>query len=125
LRAYRLGLAVFVLASASPALAEEVASFLVRVKAVERLGPFAFFSRDFYRLKALVEADGEELKKEYAEAKAAGRETTFCPPAKDKPRVNPKEYLAALNAVPEDQRKTTTTKDVLKTVLERKYPCKP
>lgn len=93
------------------------------MRAVQRLGPFAFFSPDFYRLKALVEADGEELKKEYAVSRAEGRPTAFCPPAEGKPRVSPKEYLAALDAVPEDHRKTTTTKDVLQRVLERKYPC--
>lgn len=119
----RLALAAFLLASASPALAMDVEAFLVRVHALERLGPFAFFSRDFYRLKRLVEADGERLKAEFADAKAAGRPVAFCPPGKGKPRVNPKEYLAALKAVPEEQRRSTTTKDVLKTVLERKYPC--
>ena len=87
----RLALAAFILASASPALAMDVEAFLVRVHALERLGPFAFFSRDFYRLKGLVEADGEQLKAEFAEAKAVGRPVSFCPPEKGKPRVNPKE----------------------------------
>jgi len=112
------------LSAASAACATDVASFLVRVRAVQRLGPFAFFSRDFYRLKALVEADGESLRREYAESRAAGRPTSFCPPSEDKPRVSPSEYLAALDSVPEDQRTTTTTKDVLQRVLEGKYPCR-
>jgi hypothetical protein len=124
LKPARLALAAFILASASPALAMNVEAFLVRVHTLEQLGPFAFFSRDFYRLKRLVEADGEQLKAEFADAKAAGRPVAFCPPEKGKPRVNPKEYLAALKAVPEEQRRSTTTKDVLKTVLERKYPCR-
>ena len=119
----RIFLLALALSAASPAAAADVASFLVRVRAVQRLGPFAFFSRDFYRLKALVEADGEALKKEYAEAKAAARPTSFCPPTEDKPRVSPSEYLAALDAVPEDRRGTTSTKDVLQRVLEGKYPC--
>jgi hypothetical protein len=123
LKPARLALAAFILASASPALAMDVEAFLVRVEALERLGPFAFFSRDFYRLKGLVEADGEQLKAEFAQAKAAGQPVSFCPPEEGKPRVNPKEYLAALKAIPEEQRRSTTTKDVLKTVLERKYPC--
>ena len=120
----RIFLLAFALCAAAPASATDVASFLVRVRAVQRLGPFAFFSRDFYRLKALVEADGEALKKEYAEARAAARRTSFCPPTEDKPRVSPSEYLDALDAVPQDQRQTTTTKDVLQRVLERKYPCR-
>ena len=119
----RFALAALVLASASPALAMDVEAFLVRVEALERLGPFAFFSRDFYRLKKMVEEDGEVLKAEFAEAKTAGRPVAFCPPEKGKPRVSPNEYLAALRAVPQDQRRATTTKDVLKSVLERKYPC--
>lgn len=103
--------------------AQDVAHFLVRVDRLLARGPFALFSRDFYRLKALVEADGEALKKEYSIEKAAGHQTAFCPPAKGKPRVNKNEYLAALRAVPVSKRTTTDTKDVLRTVLERKYPC--
>lgn len=105
------------------ASAQDVARFLVRVDRLLARGPLALLSRDFYRLKALVEADGAALKKEFAREKAAGRATDFCPPAKGKPRVGKHEYLAALRAVPAAQRTLTDTKDVLRTVLERKYPC--
>ena len=103
--------------------AQDVAQFLVRVDRLLARGPLALFSRDFYRLKREIEADGAMLKKEFAREKAAGRATDFCPPAKGKPRVNKHEYLAALRAVPVAERKTTDTKDVLRRVLERKYPC--
>jgi hypothetical protein len=115
--------ATSLLIAPAPARAADVASFLIRVRAVQRLGPFAFFAPEFYRLKALVEADGEALKSEYAVAIAEHRSTYFCPPATGKPKVSPSEYLAALDAVPGERRATTTTKDVLRTVLERKYPC--
>lgn len=104
--------------------AQDVKHFLVRVDRLLARGPFALLSRDFYRLKREIEADGEALKKEYAREKAAGRPTAFCPPTADKPRVGKNEYLAALRAVPVARRSTTTTKDVLRTVLERKYPCR-
>jgi hypothetical protein len=123
LKPLRFAIGAIVLAGASPALAMDVEAFLVRVDALERLGPFALFSKDFYRLKRLVEADGEVLKAEYAEAKAAGQPTDFCPPVQGKPRVSPNEYLRALKAVPAEQRRSTTTKDVLTSLLERKYPC--
>jgi hypothetical protein len=103
--------------------AQDVVHFLVRVDRLLARGPFALFSRDFYRLKALVEADGDQLKVEYAREKAAGHPTAFCPPSTDKPRVSKTEYLAALRAVPPAKRSITDTKDVLRTVLERKYPC--
>ena len=103
--------------------AQDVAQFLVRVDRLLARGPLALFSRDFYRLKREIEADGAMLKKEFAREKAAGRATDFCPPAKGKPRVNKQEYLAALRAVPVAERRTTDTKDVLRGVLERKYPC--
>ena len=105
------------------ASAQDVAQFLVRVDRLLARGPLALFSRDFYRLKREIEADGAALKKEFAREKAAGRATGFCPPAKGKPRVGKHEYLAALRAVPVAQRTATDTKDVLRTVLERKYPC--
>lgn len=106
------------------ASAQDVAHFLVRVDRLLARGPFALFSRDFYRLKHEVEADGDTLKREYAREKAAGHATSFCPPAVGKPRVGKTEYLAALRAVPLARRGTTDTKDVLRTLLERKYPCR-
>lgn len=116
--------AVMIAAPLTPAPAQDVAHFLVRVDRLLARGPFALFSRDFYRLKRLVEADGDQLKREYAIEKAQGRNTAFCPPTTDKPRVGKTEYLAALRAVPLANRATTDTKDVLRTVLERKYPCR-
>ena len=114
---------LLLLLPAAPASAQDVEHFLVRVDRLLARGPFALFSRDFYRLKALVERDGDSLKLEYAREKAAGRPTAFCPPAKGKPRVSKDEYLAALRAVPVARRATTDTRDVLRAVLERKYPC--
>ena len=108
----------------TPAPAQDVAHFLVRVDRMLGLGPFALLTRDFYRLKHLVEADGDQLKREYAIEQTLGHKTAFCPPTTDKPRVNKTEYLAALRAVPLDRRATTDTKDVLRAVLERKYPCR-
>ena len=113
-----------IVAPVTAATAQDVAHFLVRVDKLLARGPFALFSRDFYRLKREVEADGDTLKKEFAREKAAGRPLTFCPPRQGKPRVNKNEYLAALRAVPVAKRTTTDTKDVLRTVLERKYPCR-
>ncbi|MCY7398752.1 MAG: hypothetical protein LH466_07960 [Sphingomonas bacterium] len=110
-------------APVSAAQAQDVAHFLVRVDRLLARGPFALLSRDFYRLKAEIEADGKELKRDYARAKAAGEKTAFCPPAKGKPKVGKTEYLAALRAVPVAQRATTDTKHVLRHLLERKYPC--
>ena len=116
--------AVMIAAPLTPAPAQDVAHFLVRVDRLLARGPFALFSRDFYRLKRLVEADGDQLKREYAIEKAQGHRTAFCPPTTDKPRVGKTEYLSALRAVPLANRATTDTKDVLRTVLERKYPCR-
>ena len=123
MRKYLLGVALAAV-PLTPAPAQDVAHFMVRVDHMLSLGPFALLTRDFYRLKHLVEADGDQLKLEYARARAAGEATRFCPPTTDKPRVSKDEYLRALRAVPPHQRLTTDTKDVLRTVLERKYPCR-
>ena len=116
--------AAMIAAPLTPAIAQDVEHFLVRVDRLLARGPLALLSRDFYRLKRLVEADGDQLKREYAAEKTLGRRTAFCPPQAGKPRVGKHEYLAALRAVPVAQRQTTDTKDVLRTVLERKYPCR-
>ena len=115
--------AAALLAVPTSAGAMDVATFLDKVHSLQRLGPLALLSRDFYRLKALIEADGDGLKAEYAQAEAEHRPTKFCPPEGDKPRVSKDEFLAEANAIPTDQRATTDTKDVLRTLLERKYPC--
>jgi len=122
----RLKLALGLLLIAAPVTAvsaQDVAHFLVRVDTLIARGPFALLSPDFYRLKRLVEANGDELKAEYARKQALREPTAFCPPINDKPRVNKSEYLRALRAVPVSHRATTDTRDVLRTVLEKKYPC--
>lgn len=112
-----------IVAPVSAARAQDVERFLVRVDRLLARGPLALVSRDFYRLKREIEADGQALKREYARAKAAGEKTAFCPPAKGKPKVGKTEFLAALRAVPVAKRRSTDTKDVLRGLLERKYPC--
>ncbi|MEO7786228.1 MAG: hypothetical protein ABIR77_00175 [Sphingomicrobium sp.] len=119
-----LGL-LLIAAPVTAASAQDVAHFLVRVDTLIARGPFALLSPDFYRLKRLVEANGDELKSEFARKQALHEATAFCPPAVDKPRVSKTEYLRALRAVPVSHRATTDTKDVLRTLLEKKYPCRP
>ena len=119
---FALGL-LLVVAPLTAASAQDVAHFLVRVDTLLARGPFALLSPDFYRLKRLVEANGDELKAEYARKQALREPTAFCPPAVGKPRVGKSEYLAALRAVPVNHRATTDTKDVLRSLLEKKYPC--
>ncbi len=119
-------LALGLLLAAAPltaAGAQDVAHFLVRVDTLIARGPFALLSPDFYRLKRLVEANGDELKLEFAREKELGHRTAFCPPVADKPRVSKTEYLSALRAVPVAHRRSTDTKDVLRSLLEKKYPC--
>ncbi len=120
---HALTAAALIVALSGAAQAQDVAQFLVRVDRLLARGPLALLSRDFYRLKAEVEADGKQLKRDYAIAKAAGIKTDFCPPAKGKPKVGKSEFLAALRAVPAAKRSSTDTKDVLRTLLIRKYPC--
>ena len=119
----KMALAVALIAAPTAASAQDVAHFLVRVDTLIARGPFALLSPDFYRLKRLVEANGDELKAEYERKLALREPTNFCPPVNDKPRVNKTEYLNALRAVPVSHRATTDTKDVLRTLLEKKYPC--
>ena len=106
------------------AQAQDVRHFLIRVDRLLARGPFALLSRDFYRLTHEIERDGEALKADFEREKAAGRPTAFCPPTTDKPRVGKTEFLATLRAVPVNRRSTTDTKDVLRTLLEHKYPCR-
>lgn len=113
----------FAMLPVTAAEAEDVKHFLARADVLVQRGPFALLSPDFYRLKRLVKADANSLKADYAHETALHHQTAFCPPAAVKPKVGPDEYLAALRAVPPNRRATTDTKDVLRSLMQRKYPC--
>ena len=117
-----LGLPIAVLAaSAAPAM--PVSTFLPKAEALERKGAMALFSRDLKFLTNQIKKDLGEIRAERLASKAAGKPTAFCPPAEGG-KLSDKDIMVAMRAVPAQQRASTSTKDALKALLVRRYPCR-
>ncbi|MEA3066051.1 MAG: hypothetical protein QOJ27_2508 [Sphingomonadales bacterium] len=106
----------------SAAGAMDVATFLGKADALQKKGMMALFSSDYKALKAQIEADSQTLRNERLAAERAHRRGAYCPPAK--PGLNSNEILAAFRSIPAAQRARIDTKDALRALLARKYPCR-
>jgi hypothetical protein len=104
------------------AQAMTVQAFLVKANALEKKGVMALFSSDYKTLKGEMEAAGAQLAAERKAALQAGRKVSFCPPAKN--NVSAKDVLTYFRAIPPAQQARMSTKDGLRGLLARKYPCR-
>ena len=114
--------ALLVVLPVGVAQAMTVQAFLVKANALEKKGMMALFSSDYKALKAEMEAAGAQLAAERKAALNAGRKVSYCPPAKNS--INAKEVLSHFRAIPPAQQARMSTKDGLRSLLSRKYPCR-
>ena len=114
-----LSLTVAPLAAAS---AMPVETFLAKADAIERKGPMAVFSKDLKLLMNQVKKDAAELKAANQALAAAGKPKAYCAPGKGVKLTN-RDILDAMRAVPPAQRARTNSKDALKALMVRRYPC--
>ncbi|MES2002745.1 MAG: hypothetical protein V4444_10615 [Pseudomonadota bacterium] len=99
-----------------------VSSFLAKADRLERKGPLALFSGDLKLLTNQVKSDFASLREERLGAKAAAKPTAWCPP--EKVALSNKDVMAAMRAVPAAERTRTQTRDALRAMLIRRYPCR-
>ena len=99
-----------------------VATFIAKADALQRKGLLALFSGDLKLLTQQIKADFGSLRAERLAAKEAGATTAFCPPAAGV-KLTDKDILSAMQAVPAERRRTTSTREALKTFLARRFPC--
>jgi hypothetical protein len=118
----RFALAAIVLASASPALAMDVATFLERADKLKKKGPMALFTSEYRLLKREAEDAGAQLKAENAALVKARKPTPYCPPKKGSLGSN--ELLAGFRAIPAADRPRTSVKDGMRIYLAKKWPCR-
>lgn len=122
MRTISVASAVVLLASAAPAFAMDVQTFLAKADALQRRGPLALFSGDYKLLKSEAENAGAALKQERTALLKAGKPTPYCPP--DKGTLGTEEFLKGLRAIPAADRPRTSVKDGMRAYLAKKWPCR-
>ena len=107
----------------SGATAMPVSIFLPKAEALQKKGPLALFSGDFKLLTKQIKSDAAALRAGNEAAAKAGRPKAYCTPPKGGSLSNT-DILASMREVPPSARATTDTRDVLRGVMVRKYPCR-
>lgn len=119
----KLALALLVAATPVTALqaqAMPVSQFLAKADALKRKGPLALLSSDLGLLKREIQNSGKALRAEQLAAQKAGRQGSYCMPAKA--AVGPDELLEHFRAIPPAQR-GMPVKAALANLMRKKYPC--
>lgn len=118
----RIVLAVaLVAASASHAMAMDVATFLTKADVVQAQGLGAMFSQDARDLMAELTQATRALREERLAAEAAGRTPAYCP--RGGAPLNQEQIVEAMRAVPAAERANTQVRDALRAAYAVRYPC--
>lgn len=113
-------LALVVIPGAASAM--PVSTFLAKAEALKAKGPLALFSGDLKLLMRQVKADAAALAAENKAAAAARRPKAYCTPASGV-KMDEKDVLEAMQAVPASQRSATDSREALRGWLAKTYPC--
>lgn len=103
------------------AAAMDVSTFLAKADRLKAKGPFALMSSDFKLLTREVTTASQSLKAERLALQSTGKPAAWCPPPKAS--MNSTEILAAMEAIPVAQRRSTEVRTALRGLMIRKYPC--
>lgn len=119
------GLAVVLFAGSaqSPALAQTRMTLDTYVTQANRipLNPTAILRSDARRLMGETNAAFEVIGRNIRADRAAGRRPVACPP--EKIRMNPRQLLGFLNAIPQPRRARMTVVEGLSAWMADRYPC--
>lgn len=107
--------------AASSAAAMDVATFLAKVEALERMGVRAAFSSDGRLVMEELNASNTRLRSERLAAQAAGRRPAYCPDLHR--RATSTEIVTALRTIPTGRRSQVEVRDALRAFYARRYPC--
>lgn len=95
-------------------------SFVTRANRIP-LNPTALLMPDTRRLQGEAQTAFTAVRREIAEARAAGRTPPACPP--ERISLNPREFLAFLNGIPQARRQRMSVTDGVRTWMASRYPC--
>jgi hypothetical protein len=116
-------LALSVCAPAMAAGPGSAQNFLERANRLKAKGPFAFFDKDYGRLKAEATAVGKAIGDERIAAEKGGRPILYCSPT-PRARLGSFEFIDGLQAIAPAERARMTLKQGMLRVLQKKYPCR-
>jgi hypothetical protein len=120
---FRPTIAAILIATAAPAAAMPVSSFLAKAEALKKKGPLALFSGDIKLLMNQIKADSQAIRAERLAAEKTGRRGAFCPPSGGV-KMTDKDVLQAMEAVPPPRRTQTSTTDAMRAYMMRRFPCR-
>ena len=122
---HKVVLAGFLIATplcAAHAQAITVAEFLARATPVEKKGIAGMFSAEGRRLRQEIGKAAQATRAEQDNARRAGRPPATCLPPKGKAKINGRELLAFVRAIPPAQR-GQSLQAAFAGFAGRKYPC--
>jgi len=108
--------------SAVPASAMPVSEFLPKAEKLLSSGMGAMFSKHRKPVVTEMKKVTTGYRNDISAAKASGRKSTSCPPPKGKAKLNAKEFLAHLRAIPVTKR-GMQVKTAFHSFMKKKYPC--
>lgn len=117
------GLWLLFLPAPAPAQHMNADEFYQRALKLKKKGAMAMFSVG--EVKALVrevKAAGMLVKQTRLASEASGRRGRYCPP-KGSRRMGSEEFVAALGAIPESERKAIDMTEATTRLMEKKFPC--
>ena len=121
MRHFAIGLGLVTL-PLNAAMAMPVATFLTKAEALQKKGALAMFSGDLKLLMNQIKADSAALRAENEAAAAAGRPKAYCAP-EGGAKLNQKDVMEAMSAVPAANRTTVDTKSAIRAYLAKRFPC--
>lgn len=123
--AARASLAIAGLAlAASPAQAMSVAEFLQKAEALKAKGLLAMGSRDAKLLGAEMRMIGAAYRADLDAAKKSGRAPHSCPPPKGKAKLDARQMIAELRAMPAARQRATSAKAAFYAMMKTRFPCR-
>lgn len=124
-RACLLTAAAFLVASVSqPAAAQSMRAdiFLQKAESLKKKGPLALLSGDMGKLKGEIQGSAAQLRSERLAAVKVGQKPSYCPP--EKGGLGVEEIMTHFHSIPASERSRINTKEALKRLMVKKYPCR-
>lgn len=120
-----IGAAMLCWGASAAAQSMPLPTFVARATALEKKGAMALFHRGEIRaLQTEMKGATEALKAERQAAEKAGRPPAYCPPrGQASVRMDARQMIAELRAIPAAEARTMTTTDGVRAMLRRRFPC--
>ena len=113
-----------VCAPASAAMVINAEEFYQRASKVKKRGPLALLSmKEVKLLVNEVKIAGARVKETRLAAEREGKKGRYCPPPQSK-RMGHEEYVAAIGAIPQAERRKIDLVEATTRVMTAKFPCR-